>query len=83
MGDEIKKFATAIGAKEPNPGDKNYKLFRQVFRRSNYFILDGKFAIIKISRTAKPFWGVGKAYLVPERKVHFLSFRAKRETLSY
>jgi hypothetical protein len=63
MGDEIKEFATAIGAKEPNPGDKNYTLFRQLFKRSNYFILDGKFAIIKISRSAKPFWGVGKDYI--------------------
>jgi len=63
MGDEIKEFATAIGAKEPNPGDKSYTLFRQLFKRSNYFILDGKFAIIKISRSAKPFWGVGKDYI--------------------
>lgn len=63
MGDEIKEFTTAIGAKEPNPGDKNYKIFRQVFKRSNYFILNGQFAIIKISRSAKPFWGVGKDYI--------------------
>lgn len=63
MGDEIKEFAAAIGAVEPNPNDKNYKIFRQVFKRSNYFILDGKFAIIKISRSAKPFWGVGKDYI--------------------
>jgi hypothetical protein len=63
VGDEIKEFAAAIGAKEPNSGDKNYKLFRQVFKRSNYFVLDGKFAIIKISRSDKPFWGVGKDYI--------------------
>jgi hypothetical protein len=63
MGDEIKEFAMAIGAKEPAPQDKNYKLFRQVFKRSNYFIFEGKLAIIKISRSIKPFWGVGKEYI--------------------
>jgi hypothetical protein len=63
MGDEIKEFATAIGAREPIPGDGKYNLFRQLFRRSNYFILDGKFAIIKISRSEIPFWGVGKDFI--------------------
>lgn len=63
MGNEIKEFAAAIGAREPNPEGEDYKLFRQVFKRSNYFIIDGKFAIIKISRSDKPFWGVGKSYI--------------------
>ena len=63
MGDEIKEFTAAIGAKAPKPGDTNYKQFRQIFKRSNYFIIDGKFAIIKISRINPPFWGVGKDYI--------------------
>ena len=63
MEDEIKEFAAAIGAREPSHEGKDYKLFRKVFKRSNYFIIDGKFAIIKISRSDKPFWGVGKSYI--------------------
>lgn len=63
MGDEIKNFAEAIGAKEPRPGDKNFTMFRKLFKRSNYFIFEGKFIIIKISRSKKPFWGVGKAFI--------------------
>jgi hypothetical protein len=30
MGDEIKEFPAAIGGVEPNPRDKNYKIFRQI-----------------------------------------------------
>ena len=38
-------------------------MFRSIFRRSNYFFLNNKVLIIKISRKTKPFWGVGKKYL--------------------
>jgi len=63
MGQEIKEFTKAIGATRPQPGDKSYKLFKSVFRRSNYFRHDKGFMIIKISRSDKPFWGVGKKYI--------------------
>ena len=63
MGNEINEFAEAIGAKGPGPRDKNYTIFRQLFKRSNYFIFQGKFIIIKISRSEKPFWGVGKTFI--------------------
>ena len=63
MGNEIEEFALSIGAKEPQPGDENYTAFRKIFKRSNYFILNETFIIIKISRSAKPFWGVGKKYI--------------------
>jgi len=63
MGNEIKEFALNIGATEPMPGEKNYATFRKIFKRSNYFILDDRIIIIKISRSVKPFWGVGKRYI--------------------
>lgn len=60
---DIQQFATAVGAKEPKPGTQAYENFRAIFRRPNYFLLKGKFLIIKISRTPRPFWGVGKDFL--------------------
>ncbi len=63
MGNEIHDFVKAIGAKEPLPGDKNFSMFRKIFKRSNYFVFEGKFSIIKISRSEKPFWGVGKVFI--------------------
>jgi hypothetical protein len=63
MENEIKDFATSIGPTEPKPGDENYLKFRQLFKRSNYFLFNGMLAIIKISRSQKPFWGVGKDFI--------------------
>jgi hypothetical protein len=63
MEPEIQKFVTSIGATEPDPSSDIYKTFRQLFKRHNYFILTGNFLIIKISRSKKPFWGVGKDYI--------------------
>jgi hypothetical protein len=60
---EISEFVETIGAKEPAPGDPAFAIYREVFRRSNYFILNGVFLIIKISRSEKPFWGVGRKYI--------------------
>ena len=63
MEPEIQAFATSIGATEPDPSSETHKTFRQLFKRHNYFILKGNFLIIKISRSKKPFWGVGKDYI--------------------
>ena len=63
MGNEIKEFALSIGAKVLDRGDRNYAFYRQVFKRSNYFIFNGTIAIIKISRSSRPFWGVGGKYI--------------------
>ncbi|MEK6692466.1 MAG: hypothetical protein AABY44_03460 [Nitrospirota bacterium] len=63
MEHEIKSFTNAIGATEPTPRDKNYTLFKTLFKRSNYFLLNGKFLIIKISRSKKPFYGVDKDFI--------------------
>jgi hypothetical protein len=63
MGKEIEEFTNKIGATSPQKGEENYKLFQSVFRRSNYFIHSKGFLIIKISRSEKPFWGVGKTYI--------------------
>lgn len=63
MDVEISEFIDGVGAKEPKPGDKNFLLFKSIFKRSNYFMLNGKFLITKISRSKKPFFGVGKVYI--------------------
>lgn len=39
------------------------RFFRKFFKRSNYFFLKDSLIIVKVSRTDKPFWGVGKKYL--------------------
>ncbi len=60
---DILSFANAIGAQEPPPGSKYYAAFRHDFKRHNYFLLEKRFLIVKISRTKRPFWGVGKKFL--------------------
>ena len=59
----IRGFAQMVGAKEPREGTEHYMQFRSIFRRSNYFFMNGKILIVKISRSDKPFWGVGAKYL--------------------
>ena len=63
MSKEVKDFAKEIGATRPQSGEESYKLFKSMFRRSNYFRHNKGFMIIKISRIEKPFWGVGKEYI--------------------
>ena len=60
MAIEIEVFTKAIGAKAPRPGDDIYEPFKVLFKRSNYFVLNGSLLIVKISRKSRPFWGVGK-----------------------
>ena len=60
---DIAQFVAAIGAKEPSPDSGNYAKWRALFKRSNYFLFNGKFTIVKISRIKKPFWGVGKEFV--------------------
>ena len=60
---DIGGFVAAIGAKEPSPDSGNYAKWKAIFRRSNYFLFNGKFMIVKISRSKKPFWGVGKEFI--------------------
>jgi hypothetical protein len=66
---EIREFTETVGAIEPQPEDETYRTFRAIFRRSNYFILRGaaptraKLLIVKISRSNRPFWGIGKDFL--------------------
>ncbi|MDY0282460.1 MAG: hypothetical protein RBR35_18085 [Salinivirgaceae bacterium] len=62
MVNEIDKFAIGIGAvslKEKLNTTKHAPLFK----RNNYFNLDGTFLIIKISRSERPFWGLGQDFL--------------------
>jgi len=63
MEAEILKFAASIGATEPDKTSEIYTSFRQIFKRHNYFVCNGNLLIIKISRSKKPFWGVGKEYI--------------------
>ncbi len=44
---------------------------RKYFRRKNYFLLEQKFLIVKISRVCRPFWGVRKVILDKLRKVDY------------
>ena len=52
-----------VCAKQPEEGTESFVQFRLMFPRSNYFFLKGKILIVKISRSARPFWGVGEKYL--------------------
>jgi len=60
---DVLEFAQKVGAKQPEEATESYMKFRSIFRRSNYFFLQGKIIIVKISRSAKPFWGVGEKFL--------------------
>ncbi len=70
---DVKRFVDAIGAKELSPDNDNCsdivgRLISAIgreflFKRHNYFQLNKKWMIIKISRNEKPFWGVGKKFI--------------------
>lgn len=60
---DIAEFVAAIGAKAPSSVSENYAKWKAIFKRSNYFLFNGKFIIVKISRIKKPFWGVGKDFI--------------------
>lgn len=60
---DIRMFVESIGATEPLAGTSSAMMFRKLFRRKNYFSINGHFLIVKISRIEPPFWGVGKAYI--------------------
>jgi len=63
MGNEIQDFAQAIGAITPQTGSEHYATFKAIFKRSNYFFLGNKFIMVKISRSERPFWGIGKLFV--------------------
>ncbi len=63
MDKEVYHFVRAVGAVEPTQGDELYPVFREFFKRSNYFLLRDTLLIVKISRSDKPFWGVGRKYI--------------------
>jgi hypothetical protein len=59
---DIEAFVNAVGATVPVAfGDDGQ--FRRIFIRRNYFSLNGRFLVVKISRSEKPFWGVGKKHI--------------------
>lgn len=60
---DVAQFVAAIGASEPSPDSENVEKWKAIFRRSNYFRLNGMLVVVKISRSAKPFWGLGKPIL--------------------
>lgn len=55
---DIQDFVKSIGAVDPD--DMKWK---ELFKRSNYLILDDLTLIVKISRSSKPFWGLTKKLL--------------------
>ncbi len=63
MAQEIDTFIKNIGAVTPNDQSDDYNKFRTMFKRNNYFILHSKYLMVKISRTEKLFWGIGKRFV--------------------
>lgn len=62
MENEILDFANQIGAVDLKT-IFDYSEFHGLFKRRNYFLIDkDKFLIIKISRSNRPFWGLGKKF---------------------
>ena len=61
--DEIEQFVATIGAKEPASNAEVYEKWKTLFKQPNYFVFNEKFMIVKISRSKKPFWGVGKVFI--------------------
>lgn len=60
---DVKNFVEAVGASEPSPDSENYYKWKAIFKRSNYFLINKTFMVVKISRSEKPFWGLGKKIL--------------------
>ncbi|MBW2066521.1 MAG: hypothetical protein JRJ03_16550 [Deltaproteobacteria bacterium] len=60
---DILAFVEKVGAKEPSPQSDKYVQWRALFRRSNYFVFRGDFMVVKISRSKRPFWGVGRDFV--------------------
>ena len=58
-GGEVLEFAQMVGAKEPEEGTEFYMKFRP----RNFFFLKGTILHVKISRSPRPFWGVGEESL--------------------
>lgn len=60
---DIAQFVAAIGATDPAPNGGDHAKWRALFKQSNYFRFNGSLMIVKISRSKKPFWGVGKKFI--------------------
>jgi hypothetical protein len=57
---EIDEFIESIGGREPSETDEHYSAIKSLLQRRNYFVIQNCWTIIKISRNARPFWGVRK-----------------------
>lgn len=60
---DIKRFVDTAGAKVPLSESEHYVLFRRVFKRQNYFTLNNRLLVVKISRSDRPFWGLTKTII--------------------
>jgi hypothetical protein len=62
---DIAQFVAAIGAEALSHyrGSDVYHLFSQTPRKSNYFVFNQRVMMVKISRSAPPFWGVPKKFV--------------------
>jgi hypothetical protein len=64
IGNEVLEFSESIGAVDMSKVLKETFGASRLFKRRNYFVLNGdRFFIIKISRTERPFWGLGKRFI--------------------
>lgn len=62
MGNEVLEFAKTIGATDLKTMFEHSE-YRGLFKRRNYFLLDGNYLIVKISRSKiKTLGGLGKAF---------------------
>lgn len=63
MDEDIRKFVDSVEAVKPDKDNNAFAKWRKTFKRPNYFLFKGKMMIVKISRSKKPFWGIGKKYI--------------------
>ncbi len=63
MDIEVRLFTEAVSAKALDLSNETQKQFKALFKKPNYFVFRGSFMIVKVSRSRKPFWGVGKKYI--------------------
>ncbi len=70
MDEDIRAFAEDLGAIDL----REIEEMRSLFKRSNYFWLDGSILVIKISRSARPFWGVRREIIERLNQVNGVNY---------
>lgn len=63
MNKEIDDFVMTVHGIDLREDRESRMIFGDIFKRRNYFMIDDSPCIVKISRTSKTFWGVGRIYV--------------------